>query len=64
MVGFTPPHIHPVSWLAAVEEAYGHRKLMLAEMAADTQKRVKIANLWPVEVGSRSFIATSTSRLL
>lgn len=48
----------------AVVEAYKHKKLRSAELAADVQQRGWTANVRPIEVGRRRFIATSTSKLL
>lgn len=53
-----------VPWEGAVEEAYERKKLRYADLAVDVQQQGWRAEVRPVEVGCRGFIATSTSRLL
>src|SRR4029434_8468580 len=53
-----------VPWESSVEEAYERKKLRYTELAADATQRGWNAKVWPVEVGCRGFVATSTSRLL
>lgn len=48
-------------WEDAVEEAYEWKSLRYAELAADAPQ---CGVFWPVEVGCRGIVATSTSRLL
>lgn len=53
-----------VPWEGAVEEAYERKKLRYAELAAEVRQQGWRAEVRPVEVGCRGFIASSTSRLL
>jgi len=46
-----------VPWQNAVEEAYEHKKLRYADLAADAQERGWKAKVCPVEVGCRGFVA-------
>ena len=61
-----PPYIIEltVSWENSVEEAYERKKLRYTELAADATQRGWNAKVWPVEVGCRGFVASSTIRLL
>ena len=53
-----------VPWENSVEEAYERKKLRYTELAADATQRGWNAKVWPVEVGCRGFVASSTIRLL
>ena len=53
-----------VPWEGAVEEAYERKMLRYTELAAEVKQQGWRAEIRPVEVGCRGFIATSTSRLL
>ncbi len=53
-----------VPWENSTEEAYEHKKLRYTELAADAQQRGWKAKVYPVEVGCRGFVASSTIRLL
>lgn len=53
-----------VPWENAVEEAYERKKLRYTELAADAQQRGWKAKVYPVEVGCRGFVASSTIKLL
>ena len=49
-----------VPWENSVEEAYERKKLRYTELAADAQQRGWKAKVYPVEVGCRGFVASST----
>ena len=51
-------------WENSTEEAYEHNKLCYTELAVDAQQRGWKAKVYPVEVGCRGFVASSTIRLL
>ncbi|XP_049901864.1 uncharacterized protein LOC126391274 [Epinephelus moara] len=53
-----------VPWEDAVGEAYEHKRLKYAELAADAEQRGWKATVLPVEVGCRRFVSQSTTRLL
>ena len=53
-----------VPWENSVEEAYERKKLRYTELAADAQQRGWKAKVYPVEVGCRGFVASSTIKLL
>lgn len=53
-----------VPWENAVEEAYERKKLRYTELAMDAQQRGWSTKIYPVEVGCRGFVASSTIRLL
>ncbi|KAL7843651.1 hypothetical protein AOLI_G00251630 [Acnodon oligacanthus] len=53
-----------VPWENAIEEAYERKKLRYTELATDAQQRGWNAKVYPVEVGCRGFVASSTIRLL
>lgn len=53
-----------VPWEGATEEAYERKKLRYTELAADAQHRGWNAQVYPVEVGCRGFVAASTIRFL
>ncbi len=53
-----------VPWENSTEEAYERKKLRYTELAADAQQRGWKAKVYPVEVGCRGFVASSTIRLL
>ena len=53
-----------VPWENSAEEAYEHKKLHYTELAADARQRGWNAEVYPVEVGCRGFVASSTIRLL
>ena len=53
-----------VPWEAAVGEAYERKRLKYADIAAEAEKRGWRAQVLPVEVGCRGFVATSTTKLL
>ena len=53
-----------VSWENAVEEAYERKKLRYTELAAEAQQRGWEAKVYPIEVGCRGFVASSTIKLL
>ena len=53
-----------VPWEAAVGEAYERKQLKYADMAAEAEQRGWRAQVLPVEVGCRGFVATSTTKLL
>ncbi|KAJ8014448.1 hypothetical protein DPEC_G00040330 [Dallia pectoralis] len=53
-----------VPWESSTEEAYEHNKLRYTDLAADAQQRGWRAKIYPVEVGCRGFVASSTTRLL
>lgn len=53
-----------VPWENAVEEAYERKKLRYTELAMDAQQRGWSSKIYPVEVGCRGFVASSTIRLL
>ncbi len=52
-----------VPWENSTEEAYERKKLRYTELAADAQQRGWKAKVYPVEVGCRGFVASSTIRL-
>lgn len=52
-----------VPWEDAVDEAYERKHLRYAELAAEAQQRGWNAEVRPVEVGCRGFVARSTTRL-
>ena len=53
-----------VPWEAAVGEAYERKRLKYADIAAEAEQRGWRARVFPVEVGCRGFVATSTTKLL
>ncbi len=53
-----------VPWENSTEEAYERKKLRYIELAADAQQRGWKAKVYPVEVGCRGFVASSSIRLL
>lgn len=53
-----------VPWENCVEEAYERKKLRYAELAAEATQRGWNTKVYPVEVGCRGFVASSTIRLL
>ena len=53
-----------VPWENAVEEAYERKKLRYTELAAEAQQRGWKAKVYPIEVGCRGFVASSTIKLL
>ena len=53
-----------VPWEDSVDEAYEQKRLHYAELAAEAQHRGWNADVRPVEVGCRGFVAESTIRLL
>lgn len=53
-----------VPWEGSTEEAYECKKLCYTELAADARQRGWNAQVYPVEVGCRGFVAASTIRLL
>lgn len=53
-----------VPWDNCVEEAYERKKLRYAELAAEATQRGWNTKVYPVEVGCRGFVASSTIRLL
>ena len=53
-----------VPWEDAVDEAYERKHLRYAELAAEAQHRGWNAEVRPVEVGCRGFVARSTTKLL
>ncbi|KAJ8010150.1 hypothetical protein DPEC_G00071990 [Dallia pectoralis] len=53
-----------VPWESSTEEAYELKKLRYTDLAADAQQRGWRAKIYPVEVGCRGFVASSTTRLL
>lgn len=53
-----------VPWENSTNEAYERKKLRYIELAADAQQRGWKAKVYPVEVGCRGFVASSTIRLL
>ena len=53
-----------VPWEAAVGEAFERKKLKYADIAAEAEQRGWRAQVIPVEVGCRGFVATSTTKLL
>ena len=52
-----------VPWEDAVDEAYERKHLRYADLAAEAQHRGWNAEVRPVEVGCRGFVARSTTRL-
>ncbi|KAJ8406497.1 hypothetical protein AAFF_G00300710 [Aldrovandia affinis] len=53
-----------VPWENSVEEAYERKNLRYTELTADAKQRGWNAKVYPVEVGCRGFVASSTIRLL
>ena len=53
-----------VPWENSMEEAYECEKLRYADLASETMQSGWNANVYPVEVGCRGFVASSTIRLL
>ncbi|KAJ8389643.1 hypothetical protein AAFF_G00118800 [Aldrovandia affinis] len=53
-----------VPWEAAVGEAYERKRLKYSDIAAEAEQRGWRAQVLPVEVGCRGFVATSTTKLL
>ena len=53
-----------VPWENSVEEAYERKKLRYSELAAEAKQRGWNTKVYPVEVGCRGFVASSTIRLL
>lgn len=53
-----------VPWEEAIEEAWERKRLRYANLAAEAEERGWDVRLWPVEVGCRGFVASSTIRLL
>ncbi|KAL6471530.1 hypothetical protein MHYP_G00201800 [Metynnis hypsauchen] len=53
-----------VLWENFTEEAYECKKLCYTELAANVQQRGWNAKVYPVEVGCRGFVSSSTIRLL
>lgn len=52
-----------VPWENSIEEAYEHKKLHYAALAAEVKQRGWNTKVYPVEVGCRGFVASSTIRL-
>ncbi|KAL4000609.1 polycystin 1L2 [Sarotherodon galilaeus] len=53
-----------VAWEEAIEEAFEHRKLRYANLAAEAEDRGWKIKVRPVEVGCRGFVASTTAKLL
>ena len=53
-----------VPWEAAVGEVFERKKLKYADIAAEAEQHGWCAQVLPVEVGCRGFVATSTTKLL
>ncbi|KAK0130886.1 hypothetical protein N1851_034431 [Merluccius polli] len=53
-----------VPWEAAVGEAYERKRLKYSDKATEAEQRGWHAQVIPVEVGCRGFVATSTTMLL
>uniref|UniRef100_A0A3B1JD36 Reverse transcriptase domain-containing protein n=1 Tax=Astyanax mexicanus TaxID=7994 RepID=A0A3B1JD36_ASTMX len=53
-----------VPWEGAVGEAYERKRLKYSDLKADAEQRGWRAQVLPIEVGCRGFVATSTTKLL
>ncbi|KAK0151659.1 hypothetical protein N1851_007037 [Merluccius polli] len=53
-----------VPWEDGVEEAYERKKNKYSDLAAEASQNGWKTNIFPVEVGCRGFVATSTTGLL
>ena len=53
-----------VPWEEGVEEAYERKKTKYSDLAAEASQNGWKTLIFPVEVGSRGYVATSTTRLL
>lgn len=53
-----------VPWEDAIDEAFERKRLRYANLAAEAEGRGWNVKVWPVEVGCRGFVASSTTRLL
>ena len=53
-----------VPWEEAIDEAFERKRLRYANLAAEAEERGWNVKVWPVEVGCRGFVASSTTRLL
>ena len=53
-----------VPWEEGVEEAYERKKLKYSDLAAEASQNGWKTLIFPVEVGSRGYVATSTTSLL
>lgn len=51
-------------WEDSVEEAYERKKLHYTELAAEAKPCDWNTKVYPIEVGCRGFVASSTIRLL
>ncbi|XP_061886207.1 uncharacterized protein LOC133636324 isoform X3 [Entelurus aequoreus] len=53
-----------VPWEDAIDEAFQRKRLRYTNLAAEAEARGWNVKVWPVEVGCRGFVASSTTKLL